>query len=300
MTRELPMSVHNHWWRTVALVLVVTIPAALGAYCLAAGGWYMWLAAFIFHGPLLLIALWSALSNTPFYLRWPCGFLALWAANPQLGPAFAAQAWPNYVWRTTMAWQVVPQVLLTFTLLSVLREFGLRLEPRTFDSPRPVGAIRRRFTLRRLFAWVAGAAVLSLAWKNVFAVVLGQAATVGEIVRPPSLPSWQMVADGMISGLSLTAIDLIAVGTVLRPGRMRWRFALLAIVVAASQTLIWQYAVRAPVGLTVSWHALNADAERIRIYDRCCLCPMLIALLLVRSGGYRWTTSRTLSLQHPR
>jgi len=242
-----------------------------------------------------LIALWSALSNTPFYIRWPCGLLALWAACPQLGPAFAAHAWPNYVWRTTIAWQVIPQVLLTFTLLSVLREFGLRLEPRTLDSPRPVGEMRGRFTLRRLFAWVAGAAVLSLVWRNVFAAVLGQAAVVGETVRQLSFPSWQMVADGMISGITLTAIDLFAVWAVLRPGRVRWRIALLAIIVAASQTLAWQYAVRAPLGLTVSRDALNADAERIRIYDRYCLCPMLIALLLVRSGGYRWTACRSLS-----
>lgn len=293
------MSMRGHRLRIVGLILVVAIPAIVGGLGLAEGGLAAALGVYLFHGTLSLIALWSALSNAPLYVRWPCVFLALWLACPELGPDFAAHLWPHYGWRSLMAWEVVPHVLLTFTLLCVLRELGLRVQRGDgLDGTR--GDKHWHFTLRKLFAWVAGAAVLTWAWKNLFAVVLGQAAIVGEITNPPPFPSWRPLADGMISGVSLTALDLIAVWAVLRPGRVRWRIALFVVVAAISQTLIWHYAVRAALGLNLHRDALNADVSRIRVYDQLCLCPMLLALTLVRAGGHRWTASHSLSPQHSR
>lgn len=283
------MSVSGRWLRIGGLMLVVAVPVALGASCLAEGDRYSWLAVELFHGPLVLVAAWSALASTPIYIRWPCGYLALWLACPQLGPAFIAHVWPNDVWRTLIAWQVVPQVLLIFSLLAILREFGLRLESRACGLSRPSGDLRGRFTLRQLFAWVAGAAVLSLAWQKAVAAVFAEVGYASPF-RP-----WRMIADGMISDLTLTALDIVAIWAVLGTSRVRWRLALLLIVVIGSQTLAWQYVLRVPFGLTLHTEALDADADRIRIYSRICLLPMMFALGLVRSGGYRWTAAHSLS-----
>ncbi len=290
------MIAHDRWLRTAALLVVVAMPTALGACCLAEGDWYRWLAVYLFQGPLVLIALWSALSNTPVYIRWPCGYLVLWAACPLLAPAFAVHA---YFWVLSMDWEA-PHILLTFTLLCVLRELGLRVQRPTDVSSGTTGDERWRFTLRRLFAWITAAAVLSLVWTRAFAMVRGEAAVVGEINFPTLVVPWRVVAGGTISGFSLTSLDLMAVWAVLQPGRVRWRIALLALVVVLSQTLVWQYAVRAPLGLSLRLDALHADANRMHMYAQCCLCPILLALFLVRWGGYRWTASRSLSPQHPR
>lgn len=57
------MSVHDRWPETAALVLVVTIPTALGAYCVVDTARYPALAAVLIHGPLVLVALWAAIAG---------------------------------------------------------------------------------------------------------------------------------------------------------------------------------------------------------------------------------------------
>ncbi|HEX5443719.1 MAG TPA: hypothetical protein VFW87_07820 [Pirellulales bacterium] len=299
------MIAHDRWLRNAALLVVVAMPTALGACCLAEGDWYRWLAVYLLQGPLVLIALWSALSNTPVYIRWPCGYLVLWAACPLLGPAFAvhayfwvlgpdfaAHAWPHDGWRLLLAWQIVPHVLLTFTLLCLLRELDLGIQ-RPMEGPEPtIYESRWRFTLRKVFGWTAGAAVLSLLWKKLLVAIPGELHPL--LLLQPDFP-WELVANGMFGGISLALIDLLAVWALLRPGRVRWRFVLLAIIVAITLTPLWHYALRMTLGLSLHQEFLDSDISQVRAYDVYCLGPMMLALFLVRLGGYRWTASRSLS-----
>lgn len=260
------MTIHNRWLRTAVLILVVMIPTALGAYSLPRHARYPVTAAVLLHGPLVLVGLWSALSNTPIYLRWSCGGLALWALvrySPE-------------VWRRQLVWQIVPDALLTFTVLCLLRELGLRIRLPTDNTGRAADEFRWRFTLRRLLGWVAGAAVLTLAWKHTLAVLF-------------PLASWKAAAHELMVTFSLTAIDLLVLWALLRPGRVRWRLVSL-LVAALLQTLVRRYAEEAMIGIRLSNVLLL-----VCVYDLFYLGPMLLALALVRSGGYRWTASQSLS-----
>lgn len=281
------MRARGYWLRIGALVLLVAIPMGVSASYLAEGAWSTWYAYPILEGELLLFALWSALSNTPQYVRWPCGYLALWAACPAVGPDFAAPWAPHphlaaSAWLWQMAWEVVPHVLLTFMSLCVLRELGLRIHLPTDDRPeRAHGGVRWQFTLRKLLTWVAGTALLVWIWK--------QAIVAAPSLRP-QVPLWPLVAVNLV--VSQTVIDLTTVWAILRPGRVRWRVALLLIVVAAMQILVWHYGESLLMDRSLPW---NIELGRIRAYDQWSLCPMLLALFIVRSGGYRWTASRSLS-----
>ena len=267
------MSVNDRRFRTAALILVATIPAALGAYCLAETARYPALAAVLIHGPLVLVAFWSALSPAPFYLRWSCGGLALWAAV-----RFAPK-----LWRMLFVWQTVSDALLSFTILCLLRELGLGIQPATDDSHHSADELRWQFTLRRLLGWVAGAAVLTLAWKQTLAAVLPLAAT--------SPWPWNPAAHRLIVTFALTTIDLLALGALLRPGRVRWRIVVLSVVAALYEAVIRLYLGEALFG--VRW--IPGGVFGFCLYDLFYLGPMLLALFLVRSGGYRWTASHSFS-----
>lgn len=270
------MSVNDRWPETAALMLVVTIPAALGVYFVAEGAWYSLFTPALFHGPLVLIAVWSALSNAPVCLRWSCGGVALWAVCRPVG---VTSEW----WQVQLVWQVVPHVLLTFTVLCLLRELGLRIQLPTDDSRHAANELRWRFTLRQLLGWVAGAAVLSLAWKRVFAAVV--------LIVRVSLSPWKLSLHGLSVTVSLTAIDLLALWAVLRPGRVRWRLGLFLVVAALLQMFIRRCVDEVVFGARRSW----GNVFELCLNDLFHLGPVVAALFLVRWSGYRWTARRSFS-----
>jgi hypothetical protein len=119
-----------------------------------------------------LIAVWSALGSTSWLIRWPCAAAAFWLVarplhsdNPKLGG-----------WKGELTWCLLPHALLTFTLLCMAREYGLRIAPAATER---ASRMAKQFGLRRMFAWVFGAAGISLAWKHLLDEGVGWEQPVG-------------------------------------------------------------------------------------------------------------------------
>lgn len=232
------------------------------------------------NAQLALVAIWVALGMTPVCFRWPCGYLALCAACwPLIDPA------PTPVgeaWRIYLMWDVAPHALLTFTLLCILRARGMRIER---EAPRADQLPRRPFTLRRVFGWITAAVFIAAAWL--------QLRVAARSVPWPAWEAWQLVVIGMLRGLSLTVFDLATLWAVLRPGRIRWRLAMVALLIVSLQLLLWLYAEAAVADQFIRKWRFKLD--EMAWFDLGYFGPMLAALFLVRSGGHRWTASQSLS-----
>ena len=282
------MQTRRHWLIALAVLLVASFAPTYGAYFLAYGP-HSWMAIPFFHGLLVLIAFWSALSSSPLPIRWSCGCLALWRACPKLGPDLVARDWLDCFSQFPMAWEVAEHVVLTFAVLVVLRMSSLHICRPINGAAEPHFGRRWQFTLRTLFASVAAAAIVAWTWKRAFPAFW-------LIAYPRSWSStwepWELVVAVLGMSLWLTTFDILALWAVLRPGGLGWRLALFSFLIAASQIIIWHFADKEiyRVGPRASGGLL-----RTFVYDLCYFGPVLAVLFIVRCCGYRWTASRSLS-----
>ncbi|HEX5443718.1 MAG TPA: hypothetical protein VFW87_07815 [Pirellulales bacterium] len=233
------------------------------------------------NAQLALIAIWAASGTTPFYLRWPVAYLALWAACwPLVNPAPTPIA---EVWRIFLMWDVAPHALLTFTVFCICRAWGMRIAREAQTTA--TAPSRRRFTLRHLLAWVVAIALLSGAWLQVLMAA--------RHVPWPSLQTWQLVAIGLARSASLTAFDVATLWAVVRPGHTRWRLALLVTLVVAIQLSVWHFGEQAISDRFIrKW---SFKLEETAWFDLGYFGAVLAAIFLVRWRGYRWSTPRSVS-----
>ena len=230
-----------------------------------------WTSAFV-NGQLALIMVWAALGPTRCYLRWPCGVAAIWLVAQPIQSTRPDLA----LWKSYLVIEIVPHAMLAFTCLYVLHELGVRLaESGTCDGD--AHAVRQ-FTLRRLFAWVAGAAVLTFVWKYVAAMLYVQIS--------PALTIKAVLIEQLSRSITFTAIDLVALWATLYPKSLRWRQAWLALAVVLVQNAAWRYADQAVLGRPLFWREALSE---VSMYDVFYLLPLVGALLLARAAGYRVT-----------
>lgn len=240
--------------RTVLALAVLFSVAGIVGFALTppAGPWW-WTGAFV-DGQLGLITIWAALGSAPWYLRWPCWFTALTLTGLQVS------SWdPSSL---HLRWLAMSHALFTFTLLCLLREFGVQMEREGAPSRKTVSL--GQFTLRRMFALVAIAALAMWAWQH----------------RRELLPNRGRLPDLLEIGdcVCLSAIDLIAVWTVLRSSSIRWRRIWLVAAVLLAQTALWRDGRRGGPW----WY----EIPPVCIYDLFYLAPIIGGL-----AAYRWTMS---------
>jgi hypothetical protein len=185
-------------------------------------------------------------------------------------------------WKLDLAWEVIPHALLTFTVLCLLRECGMRVRHEGQPAP-PVPA--RQYGLKKLFAWVAGAALISLAWK----FLLDQTR---DVAWPQTFGIREILIEGVSRSLSLTSIDLVALWATLRCSRLRWRHTWLITIVVLVQTAVWRLADWMVLGRSQRW---SDDLLFAGIYDAFYLGPLVTALFVARVAAYRLTGCRIVT-----
>ncbi|HWB10475.1 MAG TPA: hypothetical protein VG826_14700 [Pirellulales bacterium] len=240
------------------------------------GGWRGWMLPGC-AVPLVLIAIWSALGATSWLIRWPTAAAAFWLVarplhsdDPRLG-----------VWKGELTWNHLPHALLTFTCLCLARECGLRIAPAATET---ASRVAKHFELRRIFAWVFGAAAISLAWKHLLDAGVGWEQPVGveNIVGWPGALSW-----------SMALVDLLTLRVVLQLPQLRWRQLGWAVVILSLQTVVWHVTTQYVMRREGSWPSWSRDFGFACFFDTFYLLPLLAVLLLTRAAGYRlvWTGS---------
>ena len=228
---------------------------------------------------LALIAIWAALGSARWYVRWTVAAAAFWL------PTLAARSADTgvLVWSVYLSWLVLPSTLITFTLLCILRELGVRVALPGVEVNQ--AATLRRFTLRNVFAWLAGAGVLSLGWR---------------CVLEPQLLAWRDVSLGdRFLGFSTAIADsatvILAVWATLRRKPLRWWIPALVFVIIFVQMAVFHSISNAypkTAGVFRTWQqSLKITCETAPFY----LGPLFAALLLTRWAGYRLTWARSTS-----
>lgn len=224
-------------------------------------------------GQLTLVMIWAALGASPCYVRWPCAGTSLWLTAQSL---HLTDAQPLHLtdelhgfWRLSLNGGILHQALLTFTVLCVLRELGMRVVPLAAS----IGQVPsvRQFSLRRIFAWMAGAAVLSWAWSRLLALVF--------------------LADWIVECLPEVAVELVAVWATLRCKPLPMRLAWLIAPALLFQTIANYVHYMITVGPVFTWWEV---LWLVCIRDTYFLTPIVAALLTVRAAGYRLTWAKAL------
>ena len=227
--------------------------------------------------PLVLIAVWSALGTTAWFVRWPCAAAAFWLAARPLHVTSARLV----LAKLYLAWDILPHVLLTFTVLCCLRACGFSIQPAAAQSaPSPA----RQYNLRKMFVWVVAAAALSLAWKYLRDSTHG-------VDWPRTFGVREIFIEGASRSVSMTLIDLAAIYVTLRAPRLRWRHTSLIIAGMLLQTIAWRFSARLVAVLAKSWWK---GFIYVCWFDASYLPPLLTGLLLARAAGYRlvWSAGR--------
>jgi hypothetical protein len=224
--------------------------------------------------PLVLIAVWSSLGTTTWFVRWPCAAAAFWLAARPLHVDSARLV----LAKLYLAWEILPHVLLTFTVLCCLRASGISIRPATWQ---PAPFLARQFNLRKMFAWVAGAAAISLGWKYLLDSAHG-------VDWPRTFGAGKIFIEGASHSVSIMLIDLTAVYVTLRAPRLRWSHASLVIVAMLMQTVVWRFSALLVFGISQLWWQ---DFVYVCWYDAFYLPPLLTGLLLARAAGYRLSSA---------
>ncbi|HVA51369.1 MAG TPA: hypothetical protein VNH11_33820 [Pirellulales bacterium] len=154
-----------------------------------------------------------------------------------------------------------------------MRQFGMRV---CEIEAQPLGAAGQ-FGLKKLFTWMAGAALISLAWRYFLDQTHG-------VSWPRTFGTREILIEGASRSVSLTLIELAAVWTLLRCPRLHWRHAWTLAVIVLVQTPIWRQADWLVLGRNQSW--LN-DLLFVCVYDAFYLAPLVTVLLVARFAGYR-------------
>lgn len=166
------------------------------------------------NGQVALIASWTALGCTPWYGRSAVAVLTFLLVTRTVQDADPVLA--RYFYQP---WEIHTVALLSFTLFGALRAVGLRAE--AADAAAGKRSSSRQFDLRRLFAWVTCAAVITLAWKHWFAVELQRGQS-----WPAGLPDCRQLAfatansfaaAGLVANLILTKAQTASMADA-RPG----------------------------------------------------------------------------------
>lgn len=270
MNRAMRLSAHH---AQIALLLIAVVVA----------GTMIWLAAFpprhatevigtLANCQLGLIIIWATLGRAPWYLRWICMGAALSLVSLPLARGEILED----LWRDAVAGEIMPHCLASVTLLCLLREVGMCITSGAVTE----GAMRRNFTLRRMFAWLTGVAVLVWAWKLLIGLMRG-------VWWFHMFSTWPMVLILVYSGVNSAVLDLLALATTLgasTPGTSFKRLSLL-IAIVPGQMVIVQFA-QGFFGGREPW----SDALlRIARDDALYLAPLLGVFLLARVAGYRVT-----------
>lgn len=228
---------------------------------------------------LTLIAIWAALGTTPWLLRWAGAAAALCVTTlpvPQVDSTNLRSA--DLQWGLHLSWIVLPSALLSFTVLCLLRELGVRIMPTDVESDQTTTL--RRFTLRTMFVWTAGAAVISLAWARLLLL---------ESSLPPI--QWQHILLALSGRMTDPAICLLTGWATLRRKPLRWWMLALAPAIILVQTVAFYFAHNAyatMAGGPLSWQqCLKITCETDPLY----LGPLIAVLLFARAAGYRLTWS---------
>ncbi|HET6878671.1 MAG TPA: hypothetical protein VFI31_00780 [Pirellulales bacterium] len=230
--------------------------------------WPWWMEVFV-DGQLALLIIWAALASAPWYFRWPCvGGIPYLLARPWP----VASSWGDRVVMVTM-----PHALVALMSFCLLRELGLRIAPDGDAQPRSMAV--PRFTLRRMFAWMAGAAAMSLAWKRLFELQ-------GAVWWTPAFKTWQLCLLNAGIGASTTLLDVISLFIALGRSRLRVRLRwLCCIVLVASAQLVYVRLYKEALIWQFSWH----DFWTICQHDLLYLAPVVAVLLLASAADYRLT-----------
>ncbi|HEX7450358.1 MAG TPA: hypothetical protein VF306_22550 [Pirellulales bacterium] len=224
------------------------------------------------NGQVALIASWTALGCTPWYGRSAVAVLTFLLVTRTVQDADPVLA--RYFYQP---WEIHTVALLSFTLFGALRAVGLRAE--AADAAAGKRSSSRQFDLRRLFAWVTCAAVITLAWKHWFAVELQRGQS-----WPAGLPDCRQLA--FATANSFAAAGLVANLILLRRKPLQWPMLVLVPPIAVFHTTVFYLTSHLTVragGLTW-WQELGYFCRNdVLLY----LGPVVCVLLLVRASGYR-------------
>ena len=245
------------------------------------GGWWggnLIDAHGIASSQLVLVAIWVALGSASARIRWPCAVAAFWLA---VRPLHVASPRLD-LWKHYLGWEILPHALLAFTVLSFVRAYGLQVG--ILNGQPGSTAVARQFSLRKMFAWVAGAAVLTLAWKLLLDSLHAD-------TWPRTFGLKEILIEVASRSVSMTMIDLTVIWITLRRSRLLWRHTSILAIVVLAQTAVWRLADWTVLGRSQPYWQ---DFIFVCVYDAFYLGPLLSVLLLARAAGYRltWTGSR--------
>jgi hypothetical protein len=225
-------------------------------------------------GQLTLIAIWAALGTTPWFLRWMGAAAAFCVTALPVLQVDSTTLRSGVQWALYVSWLILPSALLSFTVLCLLREIGVLIVP-VHAEPVQTRTIRR-FTLRTMFVWTAGAAVISLAWAQLLALESSL----------PRIP-WQNLLVAFSMRMTDPAICILVGWATLRRKPLRWWMVALvpAIILVQTAAIYLTHSAYAPmVGGPRTWQqTLKRTCEGDPLY----LGPLIGVLLLARAAGYR-------------
>lgn len=231
-------------------------------------------------GQLTLIAIWGALATTSWFFRWMGAAAAFCITALPVLQVDSMSLKSSVQWSLYVSWCVLPSALLSFTVLCLLREFGLRIM--LVDVEPDQTTTLRRFMVRTMFVWTAGATVISLAWARLLELESSL----------PRIP-WQNLFVAFSMRMADPAICLLIGWATLRRKPLRWWMLGLAPAVILLQTAamhLTHNAYATMVGGPRIWQqTLKITCETDQLY----LGPLIGVLLLARAAGYRLTWAST-------